>query len=419
MMDSNQQSLYLREIATFSKGKPPAIIPYYGEDAYLYLNPEFLRGNSSAELAKPSSNSVFVDSGDLIILWDGSNAGEFFKGRKGLLASTMALIEHGEEFDKQYFLYALKSWESYLKGQTSGSGIPHVDKEVLGNLKILVFCKKEQEQIADILSTIDRAIAQTEAIIAKQQRIKTGLMQDLLTKGIDEHGNIRSEATHEFKDSAIGRIPVDWEISQIKSILSDSPKNGYSPQESDIWQGFYSLGLGCLTVDGFKATQLKQVPSNDVYITSSILKDGDFLIGRANTRSLVGLVGIYSDVGEQCIYPDLMVRLRFNGTVKAEYMEQVFLGQIVRRYIQNSAVGTSESMVKINAEIIKNCYFLKPNLEEQSRVVKILEYHSKLLKTDVKHLQKLNSQKTGLMQDLLTGKIRVTELLKEREAANP
>ena len=52
---------------------------------------------------------------------------------------------------------------------------------------------------------MDRAIEQTEALIEKQQRIKTGLMQDLLTRGIDEHGNLRSEHTHLFKDSPVGQ----------------------------------------------------------------------------------------------------------------------------------------------------------------------------------------------------------------------
>ncbi len=72
--------------------------------------------------------------------------------------------------------------------------------------------KSEQIKIADILLTVDHAIEQTEALIAKQQRIKTGLMQDLLTRGIDEQGNLRSEETHEFKESALGRIPVEWEV---------------------------------------------------------------------------------------------------------------------------------------------------------------------------------------------------------------
>ena len=65
--------------------------------------------------------------------------------------------------------------------------------------------RPEQTKIAEILSTVDRAIEQTEALIAKQQRIKTGLMQDLLTRGIDEHGNLRSEQTHKFKDSPLGQ----------------------------------------------------------------------------------------------------------------------------------------------------------------------------------------------------------------------
>lgn len=69
-----------------------------------------------------------------------------------------------------------------------------------------------------MLSTVDQAIEQTEELIAKQQRIKTGLMQDLLTRGIDEDGNLRSEETHEFKDSPLGRIPVEWEVEKLEEL---------------------------------------------------------------------------------------------------------------------------------------------------------------------------------------------------------
>ena len=72
---------------------------------------------------------------------------------------------------------------------------------------------------------MDQAIEQTEALIAKQQRIKTGLMQDLLTRGIDEHGSLRSETTHKFKDSPLGRIPVEWEVKTLGSLLErDKPR---------------------------------------------------------------------------------------------------------------------------------------------------------------------------------------------------
>jgi type I restriction enzyme S subunit len=63
----------------------------------------------------------------------------------------------------------------------------------------------EQQKIAEILETVDNAIEKTDKIIEKYKRIKQGLMQDLLTKGIDENGNIRNEKTHKFKDSHLAK----------------------------------------------------------------------------------------------------------------------------------------------------------------------------------------------------------------------
>ena len=88
-----------------------------------------------------------------------------------------------------------------LKTLGEGTTFAEISKTALSTIKLnFPSSKPEQTKIAEILSTVDRAIEQTEALIAKQQRIKTGLMQDLLTRGIDEHGNLRSEQTHKFKD---------------------------------------------------------------------------------------------------------------------------------------------------------------------------------------------------------------------------
>ncbi len=76
----------------------------------------------------------------------------------------------------------------------------------------------QQEKIFEILSMVDRAIEQTEALIAKQKRIRVGLMQNLLTRGIGENGTLRSERTHGFKPSSLGRIPDDWEAQPLSSI---------------------------------------------------------------------------------------------------------------------------------------------------------------------------------------------------------
>ena len=135
----------------------------------------------------------------------------------------------------------------------------------------------EQSKIALIISTADRAIEQTSALLAKQERIRVGLLNDLLTRGIGEDGNLRSEQSHEFKDSHAGRIPKQSTLFSVGELLRQRPKNGYSPQEADAWTGTWMLGLGCLTASGFVPRQLKAAPTNDPALANTLLCDGDLI----------------------------------------------------------------------------------------------------------------------------------------------
>ena len=114
---------------------------------------------------------------------------------------------------------------------TGSAGQQRVPASFFSSFTIPKIEKPEQTKIAEILSTVDRAIEQTEALIAKQQRIKTGLMQDLLTRGIDEHGNLRSEETHQFKDSPLGRIPVEWELCKLGELANFVNGNSFNARD--------------------------------------------------------------------------------------------------------------------------------------------------------------------------------------------
>lgn len=139
------------------------------------------------------------------------------------------------------FIYQWTIYQDLRKtaknSMTGSAGQQRVPTDFFEKFEVLAFPKPEQTKIAEILSTVDRAIEQTEALIAKQQRLKTGLMQDLLTRGIDEHGNLRSEHTHPFKDSPLGRIPVEWEVSDL-DVLADRG-SGHTPSKgnSSYWNG--------------------------------------------------------------------------------------------------------------------------------------------------------------------------------------
>jgi len=172
----------LGETIGYVKGKKPYILSEeYKEGYFPYLSTEYLRNNGKPKFAVPNDNVVLVEDADLILLWDGSNAGEFFMGKKGILSSTMVKIQLKKDINTIFLFYLLKTKEKGLSSQTRGTGIPHVDKNVLEDIKIPLPPLPEQEKIAEILSTVDRKLELEKRRKEKLERIKKGLMEELLT----------------------------------------------------------------------------------------------------------------------------------------------------------------------------------------------------------------------------------------------
>jgi type I restriction enzyme S subunit len=409
----------LRDIVTLEKGKPPVQQPYLGQDAELYLTPEYLRGKAAAEPVKPGANAVRVLDGDIIVLWDGSNAGEFFRARKGILASTMSRIGYNDAFDKGYFFYAVKNWEAFLKGQTSGSGIPHVDKEVLGRIAILQFARPEQTKIADILSTVDLAIEQTEALIAKQQRIKTGSMQDLLTRGIDEHGNLRSEPTHQFKDSPVGRIPVEWEVVALGSVSEIS--SGITLGTS--YSGPNTVELPYLRVanvqDGYlDLTDVKLIRIPKCNVERYELRVGDVLMNEGGDFDKLGRGCVWNGEIEHCLHQNHVFKVRpKQGLLASDYLAAVSSSPYGKSFFV-LASKQSTNLASINSTQLKSFPIPLPEYCEQLRIEKLAKQYTSVYNEAMRRLSKLRSLKTALMQDLLTGKVRVTPLLDKMEVTD-
>lgn len=397
------------------KGKVPAQLDYTGNDGLPYLSPEYLRKNIKPVFCKPSKNSVIVENGEVILLWDGSNAGEFFRAKSGVLASTMTALKLTDAYRSDYVYYSLKLLEYYLKAQTSGSGIPHVDKEVLGNLLISSFELSEQTAIAQILSTVDKAIEQTEAIIAKQQRIKTGLMQDLLTKGIDEHGNIRSEQTHKFKDSPLGRIPVEWDCPSINDIAIHvgsgvTPKGGESvyTKEGIIFIRSQNVSFQGLLLDDVAFIPFdihKKMKRSQIYQFDILLNITGASIGRCCP---VPVNFSEANVNQHVC----AIRINNSDEFLATYISNVLESYIGQTQIEKfNAGGNREGL---NYQQIRSFYVPMPPPNEIREISRQMKLMGKSISKGKNNLKKLDHLKTGLMQDLLTGKVRVSkELIEE------
>ncbi|MDH6083594.1 restriction endonuclease subunit S [Umezakia ovalisporum] len=133
--------------------------------------------------------------------------------------------------------HLLNYWASELRKVAQGSTFEAIGKTELANSPVIYLPESEQKLIAEILDTIDEAIAHTSSIIAKLKQIKAGLLHDLLTRGLDENGELRDAIAHpeQFKDSPLGKIPKDWEVNNLGDIVDFL--NGINKEKKDFGFG--------------------------------------------------------------------------------------------------------------------------------------------------------------------------------------
>jgi len=243
-----------------------------------------------------------LQDGDVLINKDGAQTGKvgFYKSPTNQLAciNEHLFILRGipNRIEQKYLYYTLlsQSGQHQIRSQISGSAQPGLKSGFIKGLMLdLPALLPEQAKIAEILSTVDRAIEQTEALIAKQQRIKTGLMQDLLTRGIDENGNLRSEQTHQFKDSPFGRVPLEWEVKTLDSCVR---KDGPICYGILMPGSGYDNGVPVIKVKDIVGGKILQNnllltdPKTDSQYKRSKLRESDLLITIRGTTGRVAIV---------------------------------------------------------------------------------------------------------------------------------
>ena len=312
--------------------------------------------------------------------------------------------------DPAYLYHYLRSesFQQNLKDFTNASAQGGVYLGALAKCSV-TYPKSTAKQvgIAEILSTVDRAIEQTEALIAKQQRIKIGLMQDLLTRGIDDHGNLRSEQTHAFKDSPLGRIPVEWQVKTTgevsRSLVPGRDKPDLDgggvpwitiPDIDELYIGASKSGFS-LSSRAIQEANARLMPPNTVLMSCV----GEFGIAAVATRDIVANQQLHGFICDHALLPEWLALQIINS------------GQRIDR------MATQTTIKYLNKTGCESIQVAVPERDEQERGFAVLGEWIDSLSKQRKQLSKFCSLKTALMQDLLTGRKRVTSLL-EAEPAN-
>lgn len=272
----------------------------------------------------------------------------------------------------------------------------------------------EQRKMAEILDTLDDAIRRTEEIIAKLKQVKQGLLHDLLTRGIDDNGELRDPIRHpeQFKDSPVGRIPRAWEAIPLRQCLTSNPTNG-------IYKPGHLIGRGVLLVGQTAFTEERSIDpdaARRAVVTQGEVErygitHGDILVSRVfATTEGVGQPALVPELPEPAVYESNMMRLRPDRSMIRPEVLFSWLRTRQLRAILEARVNAS-NQASINQRELNSLPVVRPQMAEQGRIVGSIAACDIRRNDERKTLDKLRLLKTGLMDDLLTGRVRVTPLL--------
>lgn len=292
-----------------------------------------------------------------------------------------------------YILFPAKA--ALLNDCVSATGVPALNGSDIKNATILRPPLPEQQKIATILSSVDDVIEKTQAQIDKLKVLKTGMMQELLTKGIGHT---------EFKDSPVGRIPVGWDVRNLEEVVEriidcEHKTAPYVDKSDYLVVRTSNVRHGELTYDDMKFTT---VEGYDEWTKRAVPSVGDVLFTRE------------APAGESCMVPhgkkvcmgQRMVLLRPDtDMVFPEYFSLFLTSEFAELSIYELSIGTT--VTRINIEDIKRIPCIIPSLDEQKKLTAIVQSVQSSISSKQLKLDSLNSTKKALMQDLLTGNVRV------------
>ncbi|MFI0399584.1 MAG: restriction endonuclease subunit S [Thiolinea sp.] len=264
----------------------------------------------------------------------------------------------------------------------------------------------EQQKIAKILKTIDRAIESTQALIEKYQLIKAGLMHDLFTRGIGADGKLRPprEAAPElYQETAIGWIPKEWELPKIGEIFSLQLGKMLSQVAKTGKAELPYLGNKNVQWNEFDFTTLETMSFSEPEKEKFKLIYGDLLVCEGGD---VGRSAIWKDELSECYYQKAIHRLRpINKKVLPSFALRFM------HYAKSTGIllnfTSQTSIAHLTREKLAEVPIFLPSLLEQEILTKKFDLVDVRISTEIKLLEKLRKQKAGLMHDLLTGKVKV------------
>jgi len=312
-----------------------------------------------------------------------------------------------ESIDLDYLFHASSRLKPYFESVVLETTQANLNKGIVENTPILVPPFSEQRGIADILSTIDEQIQQTDEIINKTQELQRGVLNELIPRGINGHGKLRPspEDKPELYDEVRRcTIPIGWEVSTLQELCKEDVTYGIVQAGPHVDDGVPYIKTGDMTdgkleLDGLTRTS----PEIAEDYNRSKIRAGELVIAIRATVGVVHQVPPELDGGN---LTQGTARISPKDSIDNRYLLWAIRTNIVQSLIDARTKGSTFSEITLGT-LRKVPIPYPESLEEQKRIAERLDVISEKLDDERSYLRGLRELKRGLMQDLLTGKIRV------------
>lgn len=320
--------------------------------------------------------------------------------------------------DSEFYLHLFEKVQSELVRRASGTTFPEISAAEFADIDVPSPSSDEKRLITIVLDILDTAIHETEAIIAKLKAVKQGLLHDLLTRGIDANGELRplqAEASHLYKESPVGWIPKEWAVVRVgddAGIEHGFAFPGHLFTDQDVGPAllvpgnFHREGGLYFTAEntkffGGKYSQRYVLSRGDVLVVMTDLSPMTLILGRAVVLDEAFTVLHNQRIGK--------FRFRKDDLWAPSFFAAALSQGAVRLKVIAEATGTT--VRHTSPDRIKACHVARPAYAEQSMAVQRIAAMDSRLKVEAASLLKLREKRVGLVDDLLTGRVRVTPML--------
>lgn len=318
--------------------------------------------------------------------------------------------------DAEYYYHFFSLLKAELERRASGTTFLEISGTEFSEMDLPVPPPIERNKINEVLDTLDTHIRETEAIIAKLQKVKQGLLHDLLTRGVDENGELRpsyEDAPELYKQSKLGWIPNEWSVTKLEDLsehIVDCPHS--TPK---FCNDGYLVARTMHIKDGvFLEKEASKVSEAEFFSRNSRLEPqpDDIVFTR---EAPVGEAFVIPQGMKICLGQRVMVIRTKPDELDCHFLVYQLYSELMKKRFSILTAGTTTP--HLNVSDVKELLILTPTLTEQKLHKDYLMSYSLRERLELDKLKKLKLKKSGLMDDLLTGKVRVTELLKQKQAS--